>query len=38
MTKRTSEEKAFHDSWQTPDWVLNYKLIGEVFHTPRRRY
>lgn len=33
MTKRTPEEKALRDSWQTPDWVLNYAeaLIGCAF-------
>jgi phage N-6-adenine-methyltransferase len=33
MTKRTPEEKALHDSWQTPDWVLNYAeaLLGRPF-------
>lgn len=33
MAKRTPEEKALRDSWQTPDWVLNYAeaLLGVPF-------
>lgn len=33
MMKRSPEEKALRDSWQTPDWVLSYAeaLIGDVF-------
>ena len=33
MAKRTPEEKALRDSWQTPDWVLNYAegLLGSPF-------
>lgn len=33
MAKRTPEEKALRDSWQTPDWVLNYaeELLGVPF-------